>query len=77
MFVQPRPNVIWVTGDALDPTTYKTHLEKARAVVISIGAPPIPYADEEKQIRMNGRTNTEVCFGNKYLAIHGVIVMSR
>lgn len=39
----------------------RSHLEKTKAVVVSIGAPPIPYADEEKQITMNGRTNAEVC----------------
>jgi uncharacterized protein YbjT (DUF2867 family) len=53
-------SVTWAHGDALNSATYASLLSNAKAVVISVGSPPLPFVDEAWQIKMNGETNCAV-----------------
>jgi uncharacterized protein YbjT (DUF2867 family) len=47
-------SVEWHQGDAMNSSTYESLLQNAKAVVISVGSPPVPFVDESYQIMMNG-----------------------
>ena len=46
--------VEWLRGDAMIAKSYSDVLSDVSAVVISVGSPPIPVADESWQIMANG-----------------------
>ena len=49
--------VAWETGDAAVAATYYERLVGARAIVVSVGSPPVPFVDYEWQKRVNGASN--------------------
>jgi len=59
---QKVPGAEYDTVDALDPEAVasKFSSEDIKAVVCSIGSPPLPFVDKQYQIRMNGDTNTNI-----------------
>jgi len=46
--------VEWLKADCLDPNSFRDALAGARAVVVSVGSPPVPFVDEKWQTMMNG-----------------------
>merc|ERR1719394_1590872 len=57
------PGVEYATVDALDATAVEKSFgeyENVSGVVCSIGSPPVPWADKDFQIQMNGDSNVNV-----------------
>lgn len=52
--------VEWQQGDALDRGSFAHLLPGCRAVITVIGYPPLPWADEDLAVRVNGETNANV-----------------
>mmetsp|Transcript_22922 Transcript_22922/g.26952 ORF Transcript_22922/g.26952 Transcript_22922/m.26952 type:complete len:239 (+) Transcript_22922:23-739(+) len=70
-------SIIWHKGDALEPRTYTSVLtEDVKAVVISIGSPPVPFVDESYQIMMNGGTNCTIIEAAREAGIKKVVLIN-
>lgn len=50
-------DVMWTAGNALEPETYASALAGARALIVTVGSPPVPTSDVAWQLKMNGTTN--------------------
>jgi len=49
--------VQWKQGDALEPDSFKQHLEGAAAVITAVGCLPLPSLTHDEVVRANGETN--------------------
>ena len=58
--------VEWTKGDALVPETYADIMKDAKAIIVSVGSPPIPVSKDQIpwQIKMNGETNADLDIGS-------------
>ncbi|KAJ8605823.1 hypothetical protein CTAYLR_000591 [Chrysophaeum taylorii] len=63
----------WHVADAMDPSTYPD-MSGARAVVVSMGTPPLPFVDYETQRAANGASNVRVLEAAQALGVRTVLV---
>eukprot|EP01013_Petalomonas_cantuscygni_P040698 TRINITY_DN72816_c0_g1_i1.p1 TRINITY_DN72816_c0_g1~~TRINITY_DN72816_c0_g1_i1.p1 ORF type:complete len:258 (-),score=42.52 TRINITY_DN72816_c0_g1_i1:253-1026(-) len=68
--------VHWVQGDALEPSTYEHRLQNAEAVVISVGSPPVPWADPRAAYRANGETNIRIIEAAQRVGVPNLVLMN-
>lgn len=62
--------------DCLDPSSYETLLKEAHAVVVSVGSPPLPFVDYQKQFDANGTTNITVLETAKRCGVKRAILVN-
>lgn len=68
--------VAWETGDAAVAATYYERLVGARAIVVSVGSPPVPFVDYEWQKRVNGASNAAPISAARDAGVARVVIIN-
>lgn len=69
-------SVQWEQGDALEPSSFAQALREARAVVVSVGSPPLPFVDYDYQVRANGETNAKVAQAARDAGVERLVIVN-
>lgn len=68
--------VQWLKGDAIKPESYSGAMKDAKAVIVSVGSPPVPWDDEQWQIMMNGESNCAVINSAANLGVSQIVILN-